>query len=234
MSPFPSDVSAGEHSGHFRKGKESMTKAFLTGIDPRSERLVEATRRHDRGLTTDEELKEALGDNILQLVHLQEEANFNYITDGLLNWQDLLRPIASRIEGISEGPLTRWFDNNSFYRRPVIVGEMAWRPRQDQTLIYSSLFPNTRLWKAILPGPYTFTALPDSRYYSDKGEVLDHYTDVLREEIRGLKGEETAQVIADGFRTYCNFRVAGPVGLEPTTFGFAGIRGEPERLPSTS
>ncbi len=174
-----------------------MVQTFLTGIHPRSERLIEATRRHDRSLTTDEELEEALGEDILQLVRLQEEADLTYVTDGLLNWQDLLRPIASRIEGISEGPLTRWYNNNNFYRKPIIVGEMTWRPREDRPLIHSSMLPRTRRWKVVLPGPYTFTTLSDNRYYSDNGEVLDHYADVLREEIRELEEIGISQIQLD-------------------------------------
>jgi len=171
-----------------------MVQAFLTGIHPRSERLVEATRRYDRGLTTNEELQDVLRDDILQLVRSQEDADFTYITDGLLNWQDLLRLIASRIEGISEGPLTRWYDNNNFYRKPIIIGEMTWKPDEERPLIHTSLLPPTKRWKAILPGPYTFATLSDNKHYSDNIQVLDHYADALKEEIRELEEIGVSQI----------------------------------------
>jgi len=166
----------------------------LTGIHPRSEILVEATRRYDRDSISEEELKGVLREDILRLVQLQQEAEFTCITDGLLDWQDLFRPIISRTQGIHEGPLTRWYDNNNFYRKPVILGKMIWRPERDHPLIHASLLPKMKRWKAILPGPYTFSVLSDNKHYSDKGELLSDYASVLKEEVRRLEGAGVSQI----------------------------------------
>lgn len=163
-----------------------MIRAFLTGIHPRSERLVNATRRFEKGLVTNAEQQRILEDDIRQLVSLQERAGFTHIADGLLDWQDLFRPIVSRIEGVIEGPLTRWFSNNTFYRKPIIIGEMMWRREERQNLIHHSLFPRRRQWKAILPGPYTFAMLSDTRHHKHKSELLNDYADLLKEEVRRL------------------------------------------------
>jgi len=44
----------------------------------------------------------------------------DYYTDPLFNWQDIFRPLVASIDGISLGPLTRYFETNTFYRKPIV------------------------------------------------------------------------------------------------------------------
>ncbi|MEE9592860.1 MAG: hypothetical protein V3W28_04685, partial [Thermoplasmata archaeon] len=129
-----------------------MVEAYLNGIFPRSEALVAATRGLDRGRVTEAEAQETLEGDVRDLVRLQLQAGLDYVSDGLLNWQDLFRPFTEAWEGLELGGLTRWFDNNSFYRQPVINA-----PVQTHSLgkefLHVGLLPNGQPWQAVLPGP---------------------------------------------------------------------------------
>lgn len=130
-------------------------EAYLTGALPRSEALVEATRSLDRKRMTPQECEEVRSADVQQAVSLQRKAGLTLVTDGQLNWQDLFRPLVEACAGgLEAGTLTRWFDNNTFYRKPAVVGELALHEG------LSHLYFRTRAldgapWKAILPGPYT-------------------------------------------------------------------------------
>jgi 5-methyltetrahydropteroyltriglutamate--homocysteine methyltransferase len=125
-------------------------RAFAPGIYPRSEALVQATRDLDRGRTT-EEAVEAQGErDFRELVTVQRAAGLDLLSDGLLEWQDIFRPLAEAAEGLDARPLTRFLDTNTFYRGVLVEGE----PRLESPLAAPDLPAGT--WVATLPSPLAF------------------------------------------------------------------------------
>jgi 5-methyltetrahydropteroyltriglutamate--homocysteine methyltransferase len=162
-----------------------MAFAHLSGIFPRSEELIAASRAFERGRLDADSLRLQAEEEARRLVALQEEWGFDYVTDGLLRWQDLLRPLADELPGVHAGPVTRWFDNNSFYRRPVI--EQRLQPVGDAALRWTVREPLAgRPWKAILPTPWAFAALSEDQAYGDSDALLHDAAEVLRAEAAGL------------------------------------------------
>src|SRR6188474_1340583 len=93
-------------------------KAFVPGIYPRSEALVQATRDLDRGRTTQEAVDEQIARDRDELLSVQQQAGLDLLSDGMLTWQDLFRPILDAADGLEPGALTRFLDTNTFYRAP--------------------------------------------------------------------------------------------------------------------
>ena len=93
-------------------------KAFVPGIYPRSEALVQATRDLDRGRTTQEAVDEQVERDLAELVSVQQQAGLGLLADGMLRWQDLFRPLLEASDGLETGALTRFLDTNTFYRAP--------------------------------------------------------------------------------------------------------------------
>src|SRR3972149_6684458 len=83
--------------------------------------------------------------------------------------------------GAPAGPVTRWFDNNSFYRRPVI--ETPLEPVAGAVLRWTSVRAfEGRPGKAILPSPWALSALSEDRAYGDDKALLRDVAEVLRAE----------------------------------------------------
>jgi 5-methyltetrahydropteroyltriglutamate--homocysteine methyltransferase len=122
-------------------------RAYAPGIYPRSEALVQATRDLDRGRTTAAEVEKQRQADARALVAAQEEAGLDLLTDGLLDWQDLFRPLAERSDGFTARPLTRFLDTNTFYRALLVDGP----PRLREPIPAPEL-PAGR-WLATLPAP---------------------------------------------------------------------------------
>ena len=97
-------------------------EAFVPGIYPRSEGLVQATRDLDRGRTTQEAVDAQVDRDLQQLVAAQQEAGLDLLSDGMLGWQDLFRPLVEAADGLERGALTRFLDTNTFYRAPHAEG----------------------------------------------------------------------------------------------------------------
>ena len=123
-------------------------RAYAPGIYPRSEALVQATRDLDRGRTTPAAVDEQRRADEQALVAAQEEAGLDLLTNGLLDWQDLFRPLAERTDGLSARPLTRFLDTNTFYRALLVDGE----PRLREPIPAPEL-PAGR-WFSTLPAPF--------------------------------------------------------------------------------
>jgi 5-methyltetrahydropteroyltriglutamate--homocysteine methyltransferase len=93
-------------------------EAFLPGMYPRSEALVQATRDLDRGRTTAEAVGQQVERDQADLVSAQQAAGFDLLADGMLRWQDHFRPLLEAADGLETGALTRFLDTNTFYRAP--------------------------------------------------------------------------------------------------------------------
>src|SRR5438034_1167849 len=93
-------------------------KAFVPGVYPRSERLVQATRDLDRARTSQEAVDEQVERDLAELVSVQQQAGLDLLTDGMLRSQDIFRPLLEASEGLETGALTRFLDTNTFYRAP--------------------------------------------------------------------------------------------------------------------
>lgn len=126
-------------------------KAFVPGIYPRSERLVQATRDLDRGRTTAEAVDEQLGRDLEELVAVQRQAGLDLLADGMLRWQDLFRPLLDATDALEPGPLTRFLDTNTFYRAPHAS---SGTPKLTSPLDERYVAPLPRPRLVTLPSPY--------------------------------------------------------------------------------
>ena len=158
---------------------------LLVGIHPRSEKLIKAFRAYSRKKISLDELNETLQKESREIIKLQLDLNYRYVIDGMLRWHDLLRPLAERLDGVEIDGLSRWFDNNLFYKKPVIIDEVK---RTDEILkeyIYPNDVPDGR-FKLILPDPFTFTSLSElrRRRFDD---VLFEVSKAMNKEIKEIE-----------------------------------------------
>ena len=141
-------------------------KAYQHGIYPRSEALVQATRDEERGRTTTEAVDSVFEDDRRSYLDLQREAGLDYISDGLLRWQDLFRPLVEASSGLDARSVVRWFNNNSFYRAPEPDGSPSFR--QLPGYVLENGIPEPRV--ASLPSPYLFSRA--AQWDGDRDELM--------------------------------------------------------------
>jgi 5-methyltetrahydropteroyltriglutamate--homocysteine methyltransferase len=158
----------------------------LTGPFPRPEPLVTATRDLDRGRATAEGVEEVFATTETEVVALEERLGLDWVTGGYLRWPDLFRPFAETWEGFTVGPLTRWFQTNTFYRQPILHAP----PTRVAGAIRARLPPATRSQPAragvLLPGPYTFAGLLDNRSGETPEALVHRLGRLLADEVKEL------------------------------------------------
>ena len=126
--------------------------AYQHGVYPRSESLVAATRDLDRGRTTEEAVAARFDEDLQEFVEVQKTAGLAFYSDGLLRWPDLFRPLVRACRGLQIGALTRWFDNNTFFRAPEARGDITFDGALPLEFGAAPAVPSPRV--ATLPSPY--------------------------------------------------------------------------------
>jgi 5-methyltetrahydropteroyltriglutamate--homocysteine methyltransferase len=165
-------------------------KSYAPGIYARSEELVQATRDLDRGRTNEEAVEEQREVDLRSFLDAQREAGLDYLSDGLLNWQDIFRPFDEATRGLEPGPLTRFLNTNTFYRAPAATGEAPKlvEPIGEPYFRIGDL-PRNR-WVATLPSPHALAV-------SAAGDLTPQAVaeGVLGPQIRWLAGNGCAMVV---------------------------------------
>ncbi len=165
-------------------------KAYAPGIYARSEDLVQATRDLDRDRATAEVVEERREADMRSFLDAQREARLDYLSDGLLNWQDIFRPFGEAARGLVAGPLTRFLNTNTFFRAPAVTEEA---PKLVEPLgepyFRTGELPRNR-WVATLPSPHALAT-------SAAGELAPRAVTegVLGPQIRWLAGNGCAMVV---------------------------------------
>jgi 5-methyltetrahydropteroyltriglutamate--homocysteine methyltransferase len=161
-----------------------IVESSVSGFLPRPQWLINETRKFDRHRITKETLDAAFIKSTKEVIKAQEDNDLSFVNDGYLKQQDLLRPFTNKIRTVQVGQLYRWFDNNTFYRKPFIQGKLVGFPPFTETFL--DLLEGKRL-KAILPAPYTYCKLSSNEFYEDEEKLLFDFAEILRDEIEFLE-----------------------------------------------
>ena len=148
--------------------------------------LRQMLHKHDRHEVSDDELERAYAATITRVVREQESAGIDLLTDGQIRWDDLLTPVTRSLEGARPGGLLRYFDNNVYYRHPIIQGPLRWLGPATVADYRIASAATARPVKAVLPGPITFASLSEDRFYRDPERLVLALTAALREEALAL------------------------------------------------
>ncbi|MGM0399150.1 MAG: 5-methyltetrahydropteroyltriglutamate--homocysteine methyltransferase [Halobacteriota archaeon] len=116
-----------------------------------------------------------------ELIDTQVAAELDLVVEGQARWDDMLAHPLVVHENVETGGIVRYFDNNNFYRDPIVRGELT--PDGDMAAELEAAAALTDDLQAVAPGPYTLAALATDEYYEDDAVFLDAVTDFLAAEI---------------------------------------------------
>lgn len=159
--------------------------------------LRNALNQFEQKKISDEKLEEVYKSTIRRVIKEQEDAGIDIITDGQIRWDDIVTPFAKNIDGCEINGLLRFFDNNVYYRKPVIKSRMVFK---DYTTLGDYKFAranSARSLKVVLPGPLTFAKLSLDEHYRNLSTVVEDFTQILLKEVQRLDQEEVEYIQFD-------------------------------------
>jgi len=151
-----------------------------------STQLIGAITKWQRKELSDAELEQVAQEITRAVIREQETAGLDLLTDGQIRWEDIVTPIARRLEGFEIAGLSRWFNNNVYYRRPILHKAPK---RKGPILVSEYRFAagcTTRPVKAVLPGPYTFATVSEDRHYKNLRRLTLKLAEILNAEALAL------------------------------------------------
>tara|TARA_B110000014_G_C20108412_1_gene583337 strand:+ start:197 stop:1135 length:939 start_codon:yes stop_codon:yes gene_type:complete len=154
---------------------------WIAGIYPRNETLIESTRLYDKTL------RKQFNKEKSRLLKIQSKNKFNYITDPLIDWDDNIRPFTDNLKGIEKGPLTRYYENNTFYRQPIITNKITTSGKILKNSICFDLFSNKSKSKVDILDPFTFYDLSANEFYKSEEEAINAFADIIKKELNSIK-----------------------------------------------
>jgi len=165
-----------------------LISSYTFGIYPRSEELIEATRKNT------ENLDSLFQSETEEYISAQKNANLGFVSDPLLKWDDIFRPF-SNLEGVTPTALNRIYEMNTFYRVLSFDGSAFTGGNTVQSNLDSSLPKNKTV---AIPEPFTFAELHTSNKFKRKEDFVINLAKMLRVEIDSLVGSgfEVIQLLA--------------------------------------
>jgi len=138
--------------------------------------LRRAIAAFERGEITLDDLRRVQDALVEEVVGEHVAAGIGLLTDGQVRWSDAQTPLARGLEGFTTAhdDLIRYFDTNTYYRRPHVVGPVRWTaPITVEGWRFAAGLTD-RPVKQTLTGPYSLVKLSRNDFYaSESGLVLD-------------------------------------------------------------
>jgi 5-methyltetrahydropteroyltriglutamate--homocysteine methyltransferase len=149
-------------------------------------RLRRTLQAVDRGQATPDDVRGAEDELTAEILAEQAAAGVDLVTDGQVRWDDPLTRVAAGLDGFATSGLIRFFDNNTYFRQPVVKGPVR-RPAPILVDEFSFAAAHSgKAVKAVLCGPYTLAVLSADEHYGDRAALLRDLAAALRDEARDL------------------------------------------------
>ena len=156
-------------------------------IENGSDNLPGTIDRWQRQQVGDEALEQELQKVTRRALREQEEAGLDLVSDGQIRWEDLAHPVVRSSTGIQRGPLRRFFDNNTYYRRLEHEGSVQWKKSSVVEEFRQASGWTKKPVKATLPGPLTLVMATELREDQTAAQLLSQYAELLRKEVEELE-----------------------------------------------
>ncbi len=149
-------------------------------------KLIGAITKWQRKELTDAQLEQTCREITGAVIQEQQAAGLDLVTDGQIRWEDLVTPVARRLAGFEINGLSRWFDNNTYSRRPILhTAPARTGPLLVEEYRFASRSAHTPV-KAVLPGPYTFAVVSEDRHYKKLRPFVMKLAEILNAEAQAL------------------------------------------------
>ncbi|MFC4990143.1 5-methyltetrahydropteroyltriglutamate--homocysteine methyltransferase [Saliphagus infecundisoli] len=125
-----------------------------------------------------------------EVIDRQREAGIDRIAEGQLRWDDMLAHPLAVHDAVETRGIVRYYDNNNFYREPVVSGDLDFSGDVASELEAASDRVEEGL-QAVLPGPYSLADLATDEHYGDEAEFLAAIADFLAGEAEAFPDHET-------------------------------------------
>ncbi|SFS05411.1 5-methyltetrahydropteroyltriglutamate--homocysteine methyltransferase [Halomicrobium zhouii] len=125
-----------------------------------------------------------------EVLDVQTDAGLDRVVEGQLRWDDMIAHPLAVADSVDTRGIVRYYDNNNFYREPVVTGDLEATGDVAAELDAAAEHVDSGL-QAVLPGPYSLADLATDEHYGDEAAFLDAVAEFLADEARQFPDVET-------------------------------------------
>ena len=137
-----------------------------------------------------EEIEQSYSEVRTEFVDAQQAASLDRIVEGQGRWDDMLAHPLAVNDAVDTRGIVRYYDNNNFYRDPVVTGDLEATGDVADELEAAAEQVEEGL-QAVLPGPYSLADLATDDHYGDDATFQAAIADFLADEADLLPDVET-------------------------------------------
>ncbi len=156
------------------------------GEGAEAQRRRRATQKFQAGGLAREEVAAIEDEVTAEVLREQAAAGVDWVTDGLVRWEDGQTYFSDLLEGFRRGQLIRYFDTNTYYRQPVAVAPVRYAGPITVADYRFAAAHSAQPVRPVVTGPYTLARLSDDRHYGNPEALAADLAAALNQELRAL------------------------------------------------
>jgi len=170
-----------------------------TGEDKDQQRFPRALGHFERKEISAHALRDVEQSVAQEIIREQLDAGVDEVTDGLIKWPDPISRFTQHLSSTRSTGLGRYFDNNFYYRVPVITGKPKIGPAVSPIEFRFARDVSNKPVRAILTGPLTLAlhVEAEAKAYTKLAARVEFFTDVIAQEVAGLAAENATIIQID-------------------------------------
>ncbi|MGC9106233.1 MAG: 5-methyltetrahydropteroyltriglutamate--homocysteine methyltransferase [Thermoprotei archaeon] len=165
----------------------------ITGPYPRRAVFGKVVSRFLSNKMTKEEFDQAVAKEIEYYVKTMSQFNLDYYTAGLMRFDDPVDATVHLLKNVEKNGLVRFYDNNFYYRVPVIKGKLEPSEGEDYVKDLETtrkVMKDNKLkakLKFTVMGPLSFALLSEDRHYKDVSAFMNDYASAINEFLKSKR-----------------------------------------------
>jgi 5-methyltetrahydropteroyltriglutamate--homocysteine methyltransferase len=166
------------------------------GEQPDEQKVRRAIAGFEAGKITKDELAAVENQAIDETISIQVDAGLELVSDGLIRCYDLASHIAKNLKGFDINGLLRFFDTNTYYRQPVVQGDISSGNGNLSNEIFYTSHKTGKPVKGVLLGPLSLAAMSLNKSAMKLSELTLSLGELLGQEaaMMALRGAEYVQI----------------------------------------
>ena len=175
----------------------------VSGPYPRNPNFAKVVSRFQSGKVDKKGFDEAVKKEIERYVKVMLGNKVDYLTAGLMRFDDVVDAMVSLLKNVEKNGLVRFYDNNFYYRVPVVKGKIEFSGGEDYLkdleTAKKAISGKAKLKVTVL-GPLSFATLSEDKNYGDSKALMLDYASAINDFLKQAKGlYDAVEVIEPSF-----------------------------------
>ncbi|MCQ4385174.1 MAG: hypothetical protein NO115_04250, partial [Sulfolobales archaeon] len=165
----------------------------VTGPYPRRPNFAKVVSRFLGRKVSKQDYDRAVAKEIEYYITSMKDYGLDYFTAGLMRFDDPVDAMVSLLKNVEKNGLVRFYDNNFYYRVPVIKGKLEPSEGEDYAKdletarnVIKDLKLKAKL-KLTVVGPLSFALLSEDKHYNDLKALMSDYASAINSFMKAEK-----------------------------------------------